>query len=70
MLLTKRVKAIVNPVKELDQLSPRVLLHNLVEALNIDKDDGNFALRLREILLSILDALPDQAWDQDVYNRF
>ena len=44
MLLTEGIKAIIDSIKELNKLSSRVLLHDLVEALNIDENDCDLSL--------------------------
>ena len=46
MLLTKRVKGIVNTVEKLDQFSASVLLDNLVETFDVDKDHSDFTLSI------------------------
>ena len=69
MLLTKRVKGVVDAIKELDKLSARVLLDHLVEAFDIYEDHSDLTLGLREVLLSILDAGTDQTWNQNIDDR-
>ena len=46
MLFTKRIETVVHSVKQFNQLSARVLLHDLVKTLNVDKNDSDFTLRL------------------------
>ena len=44
VLLTERIKRIVNPVEQIDQLAPGILLHQLIKTFNVDEDDGDFTL--------------------------
>ena len=69
MLLTHRVERVVDTIEQLYELTSRILLYNLIKALNIDKNDGDLSLSLREVLLAILDPRPDKARNQQVDNR-
>ena len=44
VLLTERIKRVIDPIEQIDKLSPGILLHQLVKAFNIDKDDCDFTL--------------------------
>ena len=56
MLLTKRIEGVVNTVEQLNEFSAGVLLHDLIEAFDVDEDHCDLTLSFREILLAVLDS--------------
>ena len=68
ILLTELIKSIVGFVQQLHQVAPTVRLHDLIEALDINEDDSDFALCLREVFLAVLDAGSDQTGNEDADN--
>ena len=69
MLLTQRIKGIINSIKKLDKFSARILLDHLVKSLDIDEDHSYLTLGFREVFLSILYAGANQTWNQNVDDR-
>ena len=55
MLFAQGVESVIDTVEKLNQLATRILLHRSIEAPNLGVEDCDFTLRLREILLALLD---------------
>ena len=55
VLIAIRIEGVVDAIEELDNLFAFICLGELVKSINVDKDDSDLTLRLREILLTILD---------------
>jgi len=63
VLFAYRIKSVVDTVKEFNQLSSGVSLDDLIEVINVNEDDSDLALRIGEVLFSILDARSHDAWN-------
>ena len=69
VLLAEWVESVVDSVKKFNQLTAGVLLDNLIETFDVDKNDSDFTLSFWEVFLSILDSRSNQARNQNVDNR-
>ena len=56
VLFTKWVESIVDTVKKFNKLSASILLNNLIETFDVNKNDRYLALGFREIFLAILNS--------------
>ena len=68
VLLTERIKGVIDSVKQFNEFTSCILRNQLVKIVTVYENDSNFALLFWEVLLAILDSLADEGRNQNIYD--
>lgn len=68
VLVAKLVKHVEHLIKLLNEVCSRVRFHDLIELINLNLDNGHFALIIRIVFLALLDFIADNSRYENVEN--
>ena len=70
MPFAKLIQSIKKDVHKFKEIFGRLLLHNLLNVCNVDKNHCDILLQIRKVLLAIFNFFSHKRWNQYVNDRF